>query len=643
MTSLTAPAGTVTASDGSPDAWKIFDKDVATGIAITGLSGDVVYDLGGPTRTANAYSVTVPSSIGGSAAPVTWKFQGWNGSAWVTLDTRESEDGWHGGQTRYYEFNNKTAFQKYRFDWSAIQDPESLNSALAEIRINQDGDEQTPFNLTASSVVGINGDTGFQTTDVGRSIRLQGGDGRWRWARIVSRVSTTVVTIRLYGHVLPDLSPILTWRMSALEVGNNASAVTIFEERLAIAQRYSVFLSKTFVLDTFTPGEADDAGLEFRNAGGGQANNIVWIADADGSLLLATTGGVRALSGSGIDEALTPSSFKNRRSRTFGCAEIAPINAGPSFLYVTRSRMSIAELTMNQFGRFTSEDVSQISEHIPKKGIRQIAYQTDPDPILWFPLDNGELGGYTHQPAQEVRGMHRHRMGGALSGQSWPFVESVAVTPGQDGMNDDVWLIVRRTIGGATKRYIELLTAPMESAALSDSFAVDCGLSYSGAATGTVTGLSHLDGQTVDALADNKVHKGLTVSGGSVTLPGGDTATSIHVGLPFSAEADTLELDVGAKDGSLLGRKKKLYAVILSLYETDVTGLTIRSKIRGAWETIRIPSVVASDGTVTLFTGNTPPIPIDDSWAGQGRIEIRHQGPGPCTIRAASFAFDSEP
>src|SRR5690606_29755712 len=115
-------------------------------------------------------------------------------------------------------------------------------------------------------------------------------------------------------------------------------------------------------------------------------------------LLLATTGGVRALSGSGIDEALTPSSFKNRRSRTFGAARIPPVDAGSSFLYVTRSRRSIAELTMNQYGRFTSDDVGQVSEHIPKKGVVEIAYSSNPDPLLWFPLDNGEIGGYTHQP-----------------------------------------------------------------------------------------------------------------------------------------------------------------------------------------------------------------------------------------------------
>jgi hypothetical protein len=233
-------------------------------------------------------------------------------------------------------------------------------------------------------------------------------------------------------------------------------------------------------------------------------------------------------------------------------------------------------------------------------------------------------------------------MGGALSGQSWPFVESVAVTPGQDGMNDDVWLIVRRTIGGVTKRYIELLTAPMEGGALSDSFAVDCGLSYSGVAAGTVTGLSHLNGQTVDALADNKVHKGLTVSGGSVTLPGGDTATSIHVGLPFSAEADTLELDVGAKDGSLMGRRKKVAKVILSLLETDTSGLRIRSLQRGAWERVRIPSVVAPDGTVSLFSGNVEVL-IDDSFEGMGKIQITHLNPTPCTIRGATLVFDAEP
>ncbi|TGV14887.1 hypothetical protein EN786_37025, partial [Mesorhizobium sp. M4B.F.Ca.ET.143.01.1.1] len=99
------------------------------------------------------------------------------------------------------------------------------------------------------------------------------------------------------------------------------------------------------------------------------------------------------------------------------------------------------------------------------------------------------------------------------TGLEWAAVESAVVTPGQNGV-DDIWLVVRRTIGGVTRRYIEVMQTPFEYGALEDAFQVDCGLSYSGAPVNVVSGLGHLNGETVDVLADGKVFRGLTVASG---------------------------------------------------------------------------------------------------------------------------------
>ncbi|TIS32407.1 MAG: hypothetical protein E5X01_27915, partial [Mesorhizobium sp.] len=220
-------------------------------------------------------------------------------------------------------------------------------------------------------------------------------------------------------------------------------------------------------------------------------------------------------------------------------------------------------------------------------------------------------------------------------------VESAVVTPGQNGV-DDIWLFVKRTIGGLTKRYIEVMQAPFEYGELADAFQVDCGLTYSGAPVNVVSGLGHLNGQKVDVLGDGKVFRGLIVASGQVTLPSGATAAKWQVGLPFQSEAGTLELDVGGQDGSIIGRRKKVAKAILSLLETDTTGLEVQSCIRGRWEAVRMPSVVAPDGKAKLYTGNVE-VPIDDSWEGQGKVRIRHLNPTPCTIRAFTPVFDAEP
>lgn len=643
MTSNTAPSGTASASVSNSDAWKIFNRDIKVGWASGGDDPpqSIAYDFPSTnTKVCDAYWM-VSDDTNFVDTPVTWTFDGFDGSNWIVLDTRSSEKDWGRNERRFYEFSNKVAYQSYRI--SILSTKSGLAVGVGEMGWHESGDTMTAFNLTASSITGINGGVGFRTSDVGRTIRLLGSDLVWRWARIVSRTSTTVVTVRLYGHALPDLNPIINWRMSVFESTKYPAAPLIYEERLVLAQRFSVYASESLVFDDFTPGAADDNALAFTNAGGGQANDIVWLADLDGFLLSGTAGGIRALSGAGIDEALTPSSFKSRRNRAQGCAPIMPAEAGESFIYVARNRKALAELSPTNVGRFASEDIGQISEHIPKKGIVELAFQTYPDPLLWFPLDNGELGCHTHQPSQDVRGMHRHRLGGAFTGSSWAIVESACVTPGQDGI-DDVWMVVKRTIGGVTKRYIEILEAPFEYGDIEDTFAVDSALVYSGAATTSVTGAFHLAGQTVDVLAGAKVYRGLVVSAtGGVSLPGGSAAaTPWVVGLPFSAEADTLELDVGGRDGSIMGRKKRVNKVILSLLETDTSGLEIASYIKGRWEPVKIPTIVVPNGLASLHTGNVD-VPIDDSWEGQGRISIRHTNPTPCTIRAMTPAFDSEP
>lgn len=643
MTSNTLPSGTVTSSASDASAYKVFDKDKnGTGKIALG-DGYVQYQLASGSKVCNAYWLQAGSGTSDDM-PTSWDLTGSNdGVTWTPLDSQVGQVGWGAAERRYYDFINKAAFSYLRLTTygGGTGIAPGDDTVMTEFAPNEAGDSQTPFNLTASSTDGINDGAGFQASDVGRAIRLFASDSRWRWCKIVAVTSTTVVTIRVYGHALPDLNPVTRWQLGTFVPGKYVESGSLYEERLAFSRKFSVYASKTGDFDNFALGEKDDDAMQFVQAGGGQANDIVWIAESDGALLIGTIGGIRALSGSGIDEALTPSSFKNRRSRTLGCARTRPVDAGQSFLYVTRSRRAIAELTQVQTSRYQSDDIGQISEHIPKKGVIELAYQTDPDPILWFPLDDGELGGYTHQPSQDVRGMHRHRLGGSYAGSDWAIVESATVTPGQTGV-DDVWLIVKRTINGQTKRYIEIMQAPFEYGNLADAFAVDCGLTYSGAAVSTVGGLAHLEGQQVSVLADGKVFSGLTVASGQVSLPGGVTAAKWQVGLPFQAEADTLELDVGGRDGSIIARRKKVARALISLLETDTTGLSIQSCQRGRWEPVRIPSVVVPDGQATLVTDNVD-VPIDDSWEGQGRVRIRHNNPTPCTVRAFTPVFDAEP
>lgn len=128
-----------------------------------------------------------------------------------------------------------------------------------------------------------------------------------------------------------------------------------------------------------------------------------------------------------------------------------------------------------------------------------------------------------------------------------------------------------------------------------------------------------------------------------VFLPPGILASNITVGLPVTASAKTLELDAGGRDGSLMGRRKRVTQAYLSVLETDVSSLKVASLQKGRWEQARLDTVAKEKATQELVTGLLPPLNIDDSWSGQGRVHITHSGPKPCTIRALIPAFDAEP
>jgi hypothetical protein len=465
-------------------------------------------------------------------------------------------------------------------------------------------------------------------------------------ARITEYTNSNTVTASVISRFPVELvgsdHAAYQWSFGAFNVGDFPVAVALFEERLCFASQLSVYCSKTGDFNTFKTGEKDDDALEFLLAGN-EANNIVWLADADGFLAIGTIGGVRALSGSGIDESLTPSSFKNRASATQRCASMQPMNTGQAFLYVAGGSRSISEMVLGDGNRFQSTDASQISEHIAKQGsgITAIAYQEYPDAMAWSALANGEAMGFTYQRDQEVRGFHRHRLGGNTLAHPYGEVVSVAVTPGRNG-SDDVWMIVRRRINGANTQYIEMMQTAFEYGAAQDVFAVDCGLTYEGSPVTNVSGLDYLQGQTVSVLADGRRYDGLVVSGSSLSQPLPVAARRITVGLPFTSTADTLELDAGGRDGSLIGRRKRVLAVVLSLLETDLSGLQVSSVIKGRWEKAKLPSIAVDDGKMKLYTGNITVL-VDDSWEGQARVSIRHTGPGPCTIRSITPSFDAEP
>jgi hypothetical protein len=81
-----------------------------------------------------------------------------------------------------------------------------------------------------------------------------------------------------------------------------------------------------------------------------------------------------------------------------------------------------------------------------------------------------------------------------------------------DDSEYQVWVIIKRTIDGATRRYVEILNNFDFDETDNTSFNfLDTQLAYSGSAVTTISGLDHLEGQTVSVLADGATHPDKTV------------------------------------------------------------------------------------------------------------------------------------
>ena len=465
--------------------------------------------------------------------------------------------------------------------------------------------------LTASDTEGINGDSGFQSTDVGRHIRIKEGS-TWGWVKIATYVSPTEVTVNIRSS-LTNTSAKSTWRMGVWsDTTGYPACVTFHEDRLMLAgaTEYPQRLdgSNTGDYENFAPSSTDgtisDSNAVAFTLNSDTVNAIRWLLSDEKGLLAGTHGGEWVIRASTQGDALSPTNVNATNSTKYGSANIQAVSVNKSIVFAQRSGEKIRELRFffEQDG-FEAPDMTILSEHIARGGIIEFARQTEPQSIVWTPRADGTLLGMTYERDVDVVriGWHRHVLGGiGDSGGGQPVVESVAVIPAPDGSGDDLWMVVKRYIDGATVRYVEYLTPLFrDDMDQDDAYFVDCGATYDSTATTTMSGLNHLEGETVSILADGAVQSDKEVSSGAITLS--VSASTIHAGYGYNSDAQLLRLEAGAADGTALGNLRRIHKVGLLLHRT--LGLKIGMSFDDL-DTITFRKTTDSSGEhPLLFTG----------------------------------------
>jgi hypothetical protein len=199
-----------------------------------------------------------------------------------------------------------------------------------------------------------------------------------------------------------------------------------------------------------------------------------------------------------------------------------------------------------------------LAEHVTQSGIRQLAFQQQPDPIIWAVREDGTLLSLTYEIDQNVIAWARHTTDGT--------VESVAVTYGDAGEADEVWLIVNRNGTRRLERLDSGAFTKLEEGTTETMVYLDAAKIVTQSASTAVSGLSHLNGEAVAILADGAVQAGKTVSAGAITLD--QAASTVVVGIPYVSKLQPSKVEIDLPDGTAQGRKHTVPRATLNLWKT---------------------------------------------------------------------------
>lgn len=482
------------------------------------------------------------------------------------------------------------------------------------------GSPQTTCTASAKDPVGTVitltlGAPGWRAEDVGKFVKINRG-----LVEVTVYTSTTVVSGIIRAALDATVaSPANAWSLES-SVWNADDGYpctgTLHEQRLVAAGSPSfpqtIWESRTGEYLNFELGTKDDDAMSF-TVSSDQINPITHMAQIK-ALIALTYGGEFSLSG-GVEKPITPTNVQVKSQSVYGCNNVKPVRIGNELYFIQRSNRKLRAMAYKyDSDAYGAPDMSVLSEHITESGITDMAYQQEPESILYLVRADGVIATLTVDRDQDVVGWARQTTDG--------LYESVASLPSTDG--EQIWAIVNRTIGGATVRYIERFVAGVR---------VDCGISATSVPGSAVWGgLAHLEGKTVDIVADGAPMQPLVVSGGQVTIP--RDAHEVQIGLHFKTTIKTLTPEVQGNTGSMQGNSMRIGEITLRFHKT------IGCKLNGQTIAFRNMGEQVLDEPPLLFTGDHRLENL--GWErGQASLLIEQDQPLPfhllCVIKKISF------
>jgi len=451
-------------------------------------------------------------------------------------------------------------------------------------------------------------------------------------ARVTGFNSNTNVDVEVLSR-FADTGPSAVWQEGAWSDRQGyPTAVALHSGRLGHAGRSNIWMSVSDDYENFDDETIGDAGPISRTLGSGPVDSINYLLSTP-RLLIGTAGAELQLKTSNEDEPVTPTNCVAKTVSTQGSAGVRAVKMDQSGLFVHRSGRRLFMI---------GEQVVDLSILVPElkaMGVVSIAVQRQPDTRIHCVLSDGRVAILT----LAVQDVLCWTIWETLSGDA---VEKAMVLPGTP--DDRVYYHVRRTINGVTKRYLERWAT--EDECLGDtglSWLADCAKRFTDTGrTASLTGYSHLNGESVIAWADDTgqsyhgkdlsydtggVQKTYTVSAGGITL-----SEAVHhavAGLPYSADWKSTKL---AYSGDLLTQMKRVEKIAFVLYKTHNSGIYFGNDT-GALDPLprKIDGGAEVDPRKIYETFDKAAMAFPGLWNEDSRIVLRAKAPRPATVLAA--------
>ena len=421
----------------------------------------------------------------------------------------------------------------------------------------------TPSSIDGTATISASASI-FASDNVNQYINVKNGFGR---ARIVEFVSATSIKVNVEIPFFNTSAITATnWELEAgyedvFSSTRGFPKTGVFHEgRLYFGGSKSLpnalFGSKVSDFFNFLEAEGLDDDAIFAILSSDSVNAITGIRSGRDLQIFSTGNEFFVQQSEG--QPITPGNLTIKAATSSGSKpNIMPVSVEGGTIFLQRSGKALREFLFSDAElSYQSNNISLLSSHLLKSPVkiafRRATSTDDGDLLMIVNGTDGTMAAYSIHRSQKVVAPSEFITDGTY--------EDCAVDI------DDIYVIVKRTINSNTKHYIERLDDDRTTDA---SFQLFDGSSDGNKPTSTtVSGLTHLEGKTVECVRDDIFLGEKTVSSGQITIDQVPT-TYVEIGLHHDVLAKTLPAEPRLASGTMVGRKKRIVAVSPVLNQTQ--------------------------------------------------------------------------